>query len=306
MLARVREVIVPSAPEYEKKSSSLILSSSSNEVIELSIVVSPDVEDEACKVPKLTNDYVSVALDMACEKSASTENDDDDDECERVSDSHYSERSLRGSSLLSALKRRFVWTMAKIDVKTARVRPMILASGKRILSSIGRELARQFPPIETYVMENVLMRRAMEKEEMAILNPDARRAFEESLMLQSGKSDTDREEEGEEERMKVTKEVEEESILEAPMVVVTSRKKVRNKRSWLRGSSMEEEEASSSSSSSTPVLAGDADIEPPATPPQRKKRVVLFNCHLKKSSRRLRKRSKGCERKKKKPNETRC
>ena len=97
MLARVREVIVPSAPEYEKKSSSLILSSSSNEVIELSIVVSPDVEDEACKVPKLTNDYVSVALDMACEKSASTENDDDD-ECERVSDSHYSERSLRGSS----------------------------------------------------------------------------------------------------------------------------------------------------------------------------------------------------------------
>jgi len=273
MLARVRELIVPSAPEYEKKSSSssLILSSSSSsndEVIELSIVVSPDVEDEACKVPKLTNDYVSVALDMACEKSASTENDDDD-ECERVSDSYYSERSLRGSSFLSALKRRFVWTMAKIDVKTARVRPMILASGKRILSSIGRELARQFPPIETYVMENVLMRRAMEEEEMAILNPDARRAFEESLMLQSGKSDTDREEEGEEERMKVTKEVEEESILEAPMVVVTSRKKVRNKRSWLRGSSMEEEEASSSSSSSTPVLAGDADIEPPATPPQK-------------------------------------
>ena len=270
MLARVREVIVPSAPEYEKKSSSLMLSSSSNEVIELSIVVSPDVEDEACKVPKLTNDYVSVALDMACEKSASTENDDDDEcECERVSDTYYSERSLRGSSFLSALKRRFVWTMAKIDVKTARVRPMILASGKRILSSIGRELARQFPPIETYVMENVLMRRAMEEEEMAILNPDARRAFEESLMLQSGKSDTDREEEGEEERMKVTKEVEEESILEAPMVVVTSRKKVRNKRSWLRGSSMEEEEASSSSSSSAPVLAGDADIEPPATPPQK-------------------------------------
>ena len=270
MLARVREVIVPSAPEYEKKSSSsLILSSSSSndEVIELSIVVSPDVEDEACKVPKLTNDYVSVALDMACEKSALTENDDD--ECERVSDSYSSERSLRGSSFLSTLKRRFVWTMAKIDVKTARVRPMILASGKRILSSIGRELARQFPPIETYVMENVLMRRAMEEEEMAILNPDARRAFEESLMLQSGKSDTDREEEGEEERMKVTEEVEEESILEAPMVVVTSRKKVRNKRSWLRGSSMEEEEASSSASSSTPVLAGDADIEPPATPPQK-------------------------------------
>ena len=275
MLARVREVIVPSAPEYEKKSSSLILSSSSNEVIELSIVVSPDVEDEACKVPKLTNDYVSVALDMACEKSASTENDDDD-ECERVSDSYYSERSLRGSSFLSALKRRFVWTMAKIDVKTARVRPMILASGKRILSSIGRELARQFPPIETYVMENVLMRRAMEEEEMAILNPDARRAFEESLMLQrSGKSDTCREEEGEEERMKVTEEVEEESILEAPMVVVTSRKKVRNKRSWLRGSAMEEEEASSSSSSSTPVLAGDADIEPPATPPQKEEELMI-------------------------------
>ena len=272
MLARVRELIVPSAPEYEKKSSSSLMlsssSSSNDEVIELSLVVSPDVEDDACKVPKLTNDYVSVALDMACEKNASTENDDDD-ECERVSDSYYSERSLRGSSFLSALKRRFVWTMAKIDVKTARVRPMILASGKRILSSIGRELARQFPPIETYVMENVLMRRAMEEEEMAILNPDARRAFEESLMLQSGKSDTDREEEGEEERMKVTKEVEEESILEAPMVVVTSRKKVRNKRSWLRGSSMEEEEASSSSSSSTPVLAGDADIEPPATPPQK-------------------------------------
>jgi hypothetical protein len=104
-------------------------SSSNDEVIELSLVVSPDVEDDACKVPKLTNDYVSVALDMACEKSASTENDDDD-ECERVSDSYYSERSLRGSSFLSALKRRFVWTMAKIDVKTARVRPMILASGK--------------------------------------------------------------------------------------------------------------------------------------------------------------------------------
>ena len=269
MLARVREVIVPSAPEYEKKSSSLILSSSSNEVIELSIVVSPDVEDEACKVPKLTNDYVSVALDMACEKSALTENDDD--ECENLADSYRKSDvdGYRGASFLSTVKRRFVWTMAKIDVKTARVRPMILASGKRILSSIGRELARQFPPIETYVMENVLMRRAMEEEEMAILNPDARRAFEESLMLQSGKSDTDREEEGEEERMKVTKEVEEESILEAPMVVVTSRKKVRNKRSWLRGSSMEEEEASSSSSSSAPVLAGDADIEPPATPPQK-------------------------------------
>ena len=277
MLARVREVIVPSAPEYEKKSSSSLIlsSSSSNGVMELSIVVSPDVEDDACKVPKLTNDYVSVALDMACEKSALTENDDDD-ECERVSDSYSSERSLRGSSFLSTLKRRFVWTMAKIDVKTARVRPMILASGKRILSSIGRELARQFPPIETYVMENVLMRRAMEEEEMAILNPDARRAFEESLMLQSGKSDTYREEEGEEERRKVTEEVEEESILEAPMVVVTSRKKVRNKRSWLRGSSMEEEEASSSASSSAPVLAGDADIEPPATPPQKEEELSII------------------------------
>ena len=276
MLARVREVIVPSAPEYEKKSSSSLIlsSSSSNEVIELSIVVSPDVEDDECKVPKLTNDYVSVALDMACEKSASTENDDD--ECERVSDSYSSERSLRGSSFLSTLKRRFVWTMAKIDVKTARVRPMLLASGKRILSSIGRELARQFPPIETYVMENVLMRRAMEEEEMAILNPDARRAFEESLMLQSGKSDAYREEEGEEERMKVTEEVEEESILEAPMVVVTSRKKVRNKRSWLRGSSMEEEKASSSSSSSAPVLVGDADIEPPATPPQKEEELSII------------------------------
>ena len=274
MLARVREVIVPPAPEYEKKSSSLISLVSSNEV-ELSVVVSPDVTDEGCKVPKLTNDYVSVALDMACEKSASTENDDDD-ECERVSDSYYSERSLRGSSFLSALKRRFVWTMAKIDVKTARVRPMILASGKRILSSIGRELARQFPPIETYVMENVLMRRAMEEEEMAILNPDARRAFEESLMLQrSGKSDTCREEEGEEERMKVTEEVEEESILEAPMVVVTSRKKIRNKRSWLRGSAYMEEEEASSSSSSAPVLAGDADIEPPATPPQKEEELMI-------------------------------
>jgi hypothetical protein len=269
MLARVREVIVPPAPEYEKKSSSSLISLISSNEVELSVVVSPDVTDEACKVPTLTNDYVSVALDMACEKSALTENDDD--ECENLADSYRKSDvdGYRGASFLSTVKRRFVWTMAKIDVKTARVRPMILASGKRILSSIGRELARQFPPIETYVMENVLMRRAMEEEEMAILNPDARRAFEESLMLQSGKSDTDREEEGEEERMKVTKEVEEESILEAPMVVVTSRKKVRNKRSWLRGSSMEEEEASSSSSSSAPVLAGDADIEPPATPPQK-------------------------------------
>ena len=103
MLARVRELIVPPAPEYEKKSSSLILSSSSSNEVELSIVVSPDVEDDECKVPKLTNDYVSVALGMACEKSASTENDDD--ECERVSDTYYSERSLRGSSFLSALKR---------------------------------------------------------------------------------------------------------------------------------------------------------------------------------------------------------
>ena len=273
MLARLREVIVPPALEYEKKSSSLISLISSNEV-ELSIVVSPDVKDEACKVPKLTNDYVSVALDMACEKSALTENDDD--ECESLADSYRKSDvdGYRGASFLSTLKRRFVWTMAKIDVKTARLRPMLLASGKRILSSIGRELARQFPPIETYVMENVLMRRAMEEEEMAILNPDARRAFEESLMLQSGKSDTDREEEGEEERMKVTKEVEEESILEAPMVVVTSRKKLRNKRSWLRGSSMEEEEASTSSSPA-PVLAGDADIEPPATPPQKEEELMI-------------------------------
>jgi len=51
MLARVREVIVPPAPEYEKKSSSLISLVSSNEV-ELSVVVSPDVTDEGCKVPK--------------------------------------------------------------------------------------------------------------------------------------------------------------------------------------------------------------------------------------------------------------
>ena len=85
MLARVREVIVPPAPEYEKKSSSLISLVSSNEV-ELSVVVSPDVTDEGCKVPKLTNDYVSVALDMACEKSALTENDDD--ECESLADSY--------------------------------------------------------------------------------------------------------------------------------------------------------------------------------------------------------------------------
>ena len=277
MLARVREVIVPPAPEYEKKSSSLISLISSNEV-ELSVVVSPDVTDETCKVPKLTNDYVSVALDMACEKSALTENDDDDDECESLADSYRKSDvdGYRGASFLSTLKRRFVWTMAKIDVKTARVRPMLLASGKRILSSIGRELARQFPPIETYVMENVLMRRAMEEEEMAILNPDARRAFEESLMLQrSGKSDTCREEEGEEERMKVTEEVEEESILEAPMVVVTSRKKIRSKRSWLRGSAYMEEEEASSSSSSAPVLAGDADIEPPATPPQKEEELMI-------------------------------
>ena len=196
MLARLREVIVPPAPEYEK-SSSLVRASSSNENnIELSVVVSPDVEHEELRVPKLTNDYVSVALGMACEKRALKE-DDDDDECERVSDSYSTTRG--GSSFLSALKRRFVWTMAKIDVKTARLRPMLLSNGKQILSSIGRELARQFPPIETYVMENVLMRRAMEEEEMAILNPDARRAFEESLMLQSdksGKSDACREEEG--------------------------------------------------------------------------------------------------------------
>jgi len=268
MLARLREVIVPPAPEYEKKSSSLI-SSNENDSIELSIVVSPDVTDEECKVPKLTNDYVSVALGMACEKRALTENDDD--ECESLADSYHKSDvdGYRGASFLSTLKRRFVWTMAKIDVKTARLRPMLLTSGKRILSSIGRELARQFPPIETYVMENVLMRRAMEEEEMAILNPDARRAFEESLMLQSGKSgksDAYREEEGEEERMKVMEEGVEESILEAPMVVVTSRKKLRNKRSWLGGSAMEEEEASSSSAS---LLAGDADIEPPATPPQK-------------------------------------
>ena len=274
MLARLREVIVPPAPEY-LKSSSLIRASSSNENtntnIELSVVVSPDVENEQVRVPKLTNDYVSVALGMACEKRALKE--DDDDECERVSDSYLTTRG--GSSFLSALKRRFVWTMAKIDVKTAQLRPMVLSNGKRILSSIGRELARQFPPIETYVMENVLMRRAMEEEEMAILNPDARRAFEESLMLQSGKSgksDAYREEEGEEERMKVMEEGVEESILEAPMVVVTSRKKLRNKRSWLRGSAMEEEEASSSSAS---LLAGDADIEPPATPPQKEEELSI-------------------------------
>ena len=127
MLARVREVIVPPAPEYEKKSSSLISLVSSNEV-ELSVVVSPDVTDEGCKVPKLTNDYVSVALDMACEKSALTENDDD--ECESLADSYRKSDvdGYRGASFLSTLKRRFVWTMAKIDVKTARVRPMLLAT----------------------------------------------------------------------------------------------------------------------------------------------------------------------------------
>ena len=47
----------------------------------------------------------------------------------------------------------------------------------------------------------------------------------------------------EEEEKKKTKDIEEveEMVLEAPVVVVTSRKKVRNKRSWLRGSAVEEE-----------------------------------------------------------------
>ena len=71
MLARVREVIVPPAPEYEKKSSSSLISLISSNEVELSVVVSPDVTDEACKVPTLTNDYVSVALDMGVREKRS-------------------------------------------------------------------------------------------------------------------------------------------------------------------------------------------------------------------------------------------
>jgi hypothetical protein len=185
-------------------------------------------------------------------------------------------------SIASSIRRRLVWSIAKIDAKTATLRPILLKGAKKIVSTIGREFARQFPPIETYVMENVLMRRAMEQEEEhAILNPEARRMFEESLKLTPGAAGGEKRDEKENAAArKDAEEDSEEMILEAPAVVVTSRKKVRNKRkSWLRESAAMEEEASTSgstlsSSPSQPRDKIDADIEPPATPPQKEEEVI--------------------------------
>jgi hypothetical protein len=283
MLARLKATIVPPAPEYVPKNNpnnnniATTTNSNTTKGLELSLVVAPSSFSQ--DVPKLTSDYVSVALDMAV---AAPKDADEREDSERilsdVDDDAQHHRRLY--SIASSIRRRLVWSIAKIDAKTATLRPILLKGAKKIVSTIGREFARQFPPIETYVMENVLMRRAMEQEEEhAILNPEARRMFEESLKLTGAAGGEKRDEEENAAARKDAEEDSEEMILEAPAVVVTSRKKVRNKRSWLRESAAMEEEASTSgstlsSSPSQPRDKIDADIEPPQTPPQKEEEVI--------------------------------
>ena len=291
MLARLKATIVPPAPEYVPKNnpfSDNVGATNSNDDekkasnakkgLELSLVVAPS--SDGADVPKLTSDYVSVALDMAV---AAPKDSDEREDSERILSDVDDDAQHHGRlhSIASSIRRRLVWSIAKIDAKTATLRPILLKGAKKIVSTIGREFARQFPPIETYVMENVLMRRAMEQEEEhAILNPEARRMFEESLKLTPGAAGGEKRDE--KENAAARKDAEEESeeiILEAPAVMVTSRKKVRNKRSWLRESAAMEEEASTSASSfssspSQPRDKIDADIEPPATPPQKEEEVI--------------------------------
>jgi len=305
MLARLKATIVPPAPEYVPKNnpfSDNVFATNSNDDekkasnakgLELSLVVAPS--SDGADVPKLTSDYVSVALDMAV---AAPKDSDEREDSERILSDVDDDARHHGRlrSIASSIRRRLVWSIAKIDAKTATLRPILLKGAKKIVSTIVREFERQFPPIETYVMENVLMRRAMEQEEEhAILNPEARRMFEESLKLTPGaaggeKRDEkenaaarkDAEKRDEKENAAARKDAEEDSeemILEAPAVVVTSRKKVRNKRSWLRESAAMEEEASTSgstlsSSPSQPRDKIDADIEPPSTPPQKEEEVI--------------------------------
>ena len=285
MLARLKATIVPPAPEYVPKNNpnnnniaTTTTNSNTTKGLELSLVVAPSSFSE--DVPKLTSDYVSVALDMAV---AAPKDADEREDSERILsdvDDDDAQRHRRLYSIASSIRRRLVWSIAKIDAKTAYMRPILLKGAKKIVSTIGREFARQFPPIETYVMENVLMRRAMEQEEEhAILNPEARRMFEESLKLTGAAGGEKRDEEENAAARKDAEEESEEMILEAPAVVVTSRKKVRNKRSWLRESAAMEEEASTSgstlsSSPSQPRDKIDADIEPPATPPQKEEEVI--------------------------------
>lgn len=290
MLARLKATVVPPAPEYVPKnnpSSNVATNSndddekkaSNTKGLELSLVVAPPSFSDGADVPKLTTDYVSVALDMAV---AAPKDSDEREDSERIlSDvDDDAQRHRRLYSIASSIRRRLVWSIAKIDAKTATLRPILLKGAKKIVSTIGREFARQFPPIETYVMENVLMRRAMEQEEEhAILNPEARRMFEESLKLTGAAGGEKRDEKENAAARKDAEEESEEMILEAPAVVVTSRKKVRNKRSWLRESAAMEEEASTSgstlsSSPSQPRDKIDADIEPPATPPQKEEEVI--------------------------------
>ena len=285
MLARLKATIVPPAPEYVPKNNpnnnnniATTTNSNTTKGLELSLVVAPSSFSE--DVPKLTSDYVSVALDMAV---AAPKDADEREDSERILsdvDDDDAQRHRRLYSIASSIRRRLVWGIAKLDAKTATLRPILLKGAKKIVSTIGREFARQFPPIETYVMENVLMRRAMEQEEEhAILNPEARRMFEESLKLTGTAGGEKRDEEENAAARKDAEEESEEMILEAPAVVVTSRKKVRNKRSWLRESAAMEEEASTSgstlsSSPSQPRDKIDADIEPPPTPPQKEEEVI--------------------------------
>jgi hypothetical protein len=284
MLARLKATIVPPAPEYVPKNNpnnnniATTTNSNTTKGLELSLVVAPSSFSQ--DVPKLTSDYVSVALDMAV---AAPKDADEREDSERILsdvDDDDAQRHRRLYSIASSIRRRLVWSIAKIDAKTATLRPILLKGAKKIVSTIGREFARQFPPIETYVMENVLMRRAMEQEEEhAILNPEARRMFEESLKLTGAAGGEKRDEEENAAARKDAEEESEEMILEAPAVVVTSRKKVRNKRSWLRESVAMEEEASTSgstlsSSPSQPRDKIDADIEPPPTPPQKEEEVI--------------------------------
>ena len=284
MLARLKATIVPPAPEYVPKNNpnnnniATTTNSNTTKGLELSLVVAPSSFSQ--DVPKLTSDYVSVALDMAV---AAPKDADEREDSERILsdvDDDDAQRHRRLYSIASSIRRRLVWSIAKIDAKTATLRPILLKGAKKIVSTIGREFARQFPPIETYVMENVLMRRAMEQEEEhAILNPEARRMFEESLKLTGAAGGEKRDEKASAAARKDAEEESEEMILEAPAVVVTSRKKVRNKRSWLRESAAMEEEASTSgstlsSSPSQPRDKIDADIEPPPTPPQKEEEVI--------------------------------
>jgi len=228
MLARLRATIVPPAPEYIRRQPE----KDGDDGVVLSIVCAPDVSEEN-KAPLICSDYVDVVLEMSAFVATKvTASEEEDDMIERA----LSSRANEGEYLWQRAKRRFYWSIAKVDQKTSRLRPVILKNIKKFINCVATEFARQFPPIESYVFDNILLREDLECN--AIMNDEARYAFERGLLDVGSKTSVDEDDASTTSETEAVGITENEEVTVAPAVVVTSRTKVKKKlkRQWVDSS----------------------------------------------------------------------